>query len=171
MYAELLILRFVHVVTGIAWVGSGIFVAFFLIPALANTPALMPQVMDGLQRRRVFIILPTAGLLTIISGLRLLWIDSAAFSGSYFATGPGATFGAGGVAALIAFTLQVFVSRPAGMRLGQVAAMLAGSPSADERQRLTAEADRLRRRNAAATLGAVSFGLIAASAMAIARYV
>lgn len=171
MHAELLVLRFIHVVSGIAWVGSGIFVAFFLIPALQSTPALMPQVMDGLQRRRVFVILPAAGLLTIVSGLRLIWIDSAAFSGSYFATGTGATFAIGGVAALIAFGLQVFVSRPAGMRLGKVAAMLAGSPTAEDRQRLTAEADRLRRRNAAATLGAVSFGLLAASAMAVARYV
>ena len=171
MHAELLVLRFIHIIAGIAWVGSGIFVAFFLIPALTATPALMPQVMGGLQRRRALVILPTAGLLTVLTGLRLLWIDSAGFSGSYFSTGPGATFAAGGVAALIALGLQVFVSRPAGIRLGKIAAALAGSPSAEDRHRLSAEADRLRGRNGAATLAAVSFGLLAASAMAVARYV
>jgi hypothetical protein len=170
MHAEFLVLRFVHIVFGIIWVGSGVFAAFFLIPALAGNPQLMPGVMQGLQRRRVFIILPTFGLLTILAGIRLLWIDSAGFAESYMQTGPGRTFSIGGTAAIIAFLLQVFVSRPAGARLGVIAAQLAASPPAADRDRLSAEADRLRRRNAMATMGAVLFGLLAASAMAIARY-
>jgi uncharacterized membrane protein len=171
MRAELLVLRLVHIIAGIMWVGSGVFVAFFLIPALAANRQIMPQVMEGLQRRRVFIIIPTAGLLAIVSGVRLLWIDSAGFADSYMQTGPGRTFSIGGIAAIIALLLQVFVSRPAGVRLGAIAAQLAASPPANERERLSAEADRLRRRNAMATLAAVLFGLLAASAMAIARYV
>jgi len=171
MYTELLVLRFVHILSGIVWVGSGVFVAFFLIPAVAGNRQIMPQLMDGLQRRRVFIILPTAGLLAILTGIRLLWIDSAGFADSYMETGPGRTFSIGGVAAIIALLLQVFVSRPAGVKLGAIAAKLAASPPATERERLSAEAERLRRRNATATLAAVLFGLLAASAMAIARYV
>ncbi len=171
MHAELLVLRFVHIISGIVWVGSGVFVAFFLIPAVAANRQIMPQLMDGLQRRRVFIILPTAGLLAILTGIRLLWIDSAGFADSYMETGPGRTFSVGGIAAIIALVLQVFVSRPAGVKLGAIAAQLAASPPATERERLSAEAERLRRRNATATLAAVLFGLLAASAMAIARYV
>jgi uncharacterized membrane protein len=170
MRAELLLLRLVHILTGIMWVGSGVYVAFFLIPVLAANRQLMPQVMEGLQRRRVFVIVPTLGLLTILSGLRLLWIDSAGFAGSYMDTGPGRTFSLGGTAAIIAFVLQVFVARPAGVKLGAIAAQLAASPAAPEREALTAQADRLRRRNMSATLGAVVFGLLAASAMAVARY-
>jgi hypothetical protein len=86
-------------------------------------------------------------------------------------TGPGRTFSLGGAAAIIALLLQVFVARPAGVKLGAIAAQLAGSPPPSEHERLSAETDRLRRRNAIATLAAVSFGLLAASAMAIARYV
>jgi uncharacterized membrane protein len=171
MHAELLVLRLIHIIAGIMWVGSGIFVAFFLIPALAANRQIMPQVMEGLQRRRVFIVIPTAGLLAILSGIRLLWIDSAGFADSYMHTGPGRTFSIGGTAAIIALLLQVFVSRPAGVKLGAIAAQLSASPPANERERLSAEADRLRRRNAMATLAAVLFGLLAASAMAIARYV
>ena len=171
MLAELLVLRFVHIIAGIMWVGSGVFVAFFLMPAVAANRQIMPQLMEGLQRRKVFIILPTAGLLAILTGVRLLWIDSAGFADSYMETGAGRTFSIGGVAAIIALLLQLFVSRPAGVRLGAIAAQLAASPPANERERLSAEADRLRRRNARATLGAVLFGLLAASAMAIARYV
>ena len=85
-------------------------------------------------------------------------------------TGPGRTFSIGGTAAIIALLLQVFVSRPAGVKLGAIAARLAASPPPNDRERLVVEAERLRRRNAMATLATVLFGLLAASAMAIARY-
>lgn len=170
MRAEFLVLRLVHIIFGIIWVGSGVFAAFFLIPALAANRQLMPAVMEGLQKRRVFIIVPTAGLLTILAGVRLLWIDSAGFAESYMQTGPGRTFSIGGTAAIIALLLQVFVSRPAGAKLGAIAAQLAASPPAPERDSLNAQAERLRRRNAMATLATVLFGLLAASAMAVARY-
>jgi len=170
MGAEFLVLRFVHIVSGIVWVGSGVFVAFFLIPAVAHNHQIMPPLMEGLQRRRMFVILPTAGLLTILAGVRLLWIDSAGFADSYMQTGPGRTFSIGGTAAIIALLLQVFVSRPTGIKLGAIAAQLAASPPPSDRERLGAEAERLRRRNAMAMLAAVLFGLLAASAMAVARY-
>ena len=170
MRAEFLVLRLVHIIFGIIWVGSGVFTAFFLIPALAANRQLMPAVMEGLQKRRVFIIVPTAGLLTILAGVRLLWIDSAGFAESYMETGPGRTFSIGGTAAIIALLLQVFVSRPAGAKLGAIAAQLAASPPPNDRERLVVEAERLRRRNAMATLATVLFGLLAASAMAVARY-
>ena len=171
MHAELLVLRFVHIISGIVWVGSGVYVAFFLIPAVSGSRQIMAPLMEGLQRRRAFIILPTAGLLAILTGIRLLWIDSAGFADSYMETGPGRTFSVGGVAAIIALLLQVFVARASAMKLGAIAAQLAASPPASDRERLSAEAERLRRRNATSTLAAVLFGLLAASAMAIARYV
>jgi len=170
MRAEFLVLRLVHIIGGIIWVGSGVFAAFFLIPALSANRQVMPAVMEGLQKRRVFIIVPTAGLITILAGIRLLWIDSAGFAESYMQTGPGRTFSIGGTAAIIALLLQVFVARPAGVKLGAIAAKLAASPPAPERDNLNAQAERLRRRNGIATLAAVLFGLLAASAMAVARY-
>jgi uncharacterized membrane protein len=170
MRANFLVLRLVHIIGGIVWLGSGIFAAFFLIPALADNRQLMPAVMEGLQKRKLFIIIPAAGLLTILAGIRLLWIDSAGFADSYMQTGPGRTFSIGGTAAIIALLLQVFVARPAGVKLGAIAAQLAASPSAAERDGLNAQAGRLRRRNGMATMAAVLFGLLAASAMAVARY-
>jgi uncharacterized membrane protein len=169
MAAEILILRFIHILAAIAWLGSGIFAAFFLIPAIAGTPA-MPQVMDGLQRRRLFVVIPTMGLLTVLSGLRLLWIDSVGFDGSYFSSATGRTFAIGGTLAILAFFVQVFVSRPAGAKLGTLAAALSQSSSPEERQRMNAQVEVLRRRNAVATHATVGLGLLAATAMALARY-
>jgi uncharacterized membrane protein len=171
MYAEVLILRLVHILSGIMWVGSGIYTSFFLVPALSGSPAVMGQVMAGLQRRRVFLVLEIVAGLTILSGLRLLWIDSAGFAESYMATGPGRTFSIGAGAAIIAAVLSFGVGRPAMVRAGAIAASLAASTDPSDRERLAPQLDRLRRLATIASTLAVGFGLLAASAMAIARYV
>lgn len=171
MYAEVLILRLAHILSGITWVGSGIYTSFFLVPALSGSPAVMGQVMAGLQRRRVFLVLEIVAGLTILSGLRLLWIDSAGFAESYMATGTGRTFSIGAGAAIIAAVLSFGVGRPAMVRAGAIAASLAASTDPSDRERLAPQLDRLRRRATIASTLAVGFGLLAASAMAIARYV
>lgn len=170
MYAELLVLRLVHILSAILWLGSGLFTTFFLIPALAGSPAVAGQVMAGLQRRRFFAILPTVALLTILTGLRLLWIDSAGFAGSYFDTATGKTFANAGLLAIIAFLLSVFVSRPSALRAGAIAASLPATPAGPERERLQAELERLRRRATVAAMLGVGLGILAASGMAVARY-
>jgi uncharacterized membrane protein len=170
VYAEILILRLIHILSGIMWVGSGLYTGFFLGPALSSSPAVMGQVMAGLQRRRVFLVLQIVAALTILSGLRLLWIDSAGFAESYMATGRGRTFSIGAGAAIISAVLSFGVGRPAMVRAGAIAASLA-SADVTERTRLTPKLDSLRRRATIASTLAVGFGLLAASAMAIARYV
>ncbi|MDQ6769450.1 MAG: hypothetical protein M3Z54_05640 [Gemmatimonadota bacterium] len=171
MRAELLVLRLIHILSGIAWLGSGIFTSVFLIPALSGSPAVMGQVLAGLQRRRYFVVVPIVATLTILSGLRLLWISSAGFAPSYFDTGTGRTFAVSGVAAIIAFVLSLGVARPAAVRAGGISAKLSAAQDAPERERLGVELDRVRRRGAMATAFAVGFGIAAASGMAIARYV
>src|SRR3977135_1481598 len=170
MYAELLVLRLVHILSAIAWVGSGIFTSVFLIPALASSPAVMGQVLAGLQRRRYFVAIPIVASLTILSGLRLLWIASGGFDPGYFATGPGRTFAISGVAARVSFVLLMGGGRPAAVRAAVISAKLTAAPEA-ERKDLAAQLDRVRRRGAMATMLAVGFGVLAASGMAIARYV
>jgi uncharacterized membrane protein len=171
VYAEILILRLIHILSGIMWVGSGMYTSFFLVPVLSSSPAVMGQVVAGLQRRRVFLVLQIVAGLTILSGLRLLWIDSAGFAGSYFTTGTGRTFSISAGAAILAAVLSFGVAQPAMVRARAIAASLATSTDAGERERLTVQLDGLRRRGAVASTLAVGFGLLAASGMAIARYV
>jgi len=171
MRAEFLVLRLVHILSGIVWLGSGIFTGIFLIPALSGSPAVMGQVLAELQRRKYFVVFPIVATLTILSGLRLLWITSVGFSPGYFATGTGRTFAISAVAALIAFVLSLGVARPAAVRAGGISGLLAATPDAPERERLVAQLDRLRRRGAMATAFAIGFGILAASGMAVARYV
>jgi uncharacterized membrane protein len=170
MRAELLVLRLVHILSAIVWLGSAVFTGIFLIPALSGSPAVMGQVLEGLRRRRYFVVFPTVATLTILSGLRLLWIDSAGFAPAFFATGTGRTFAISGVAAIVAFILSLGVARPATVRAGGISALLTTTPESPERERLLAELDRMRRRGAMATSLAVGFGIVAAAGMAVARY-
>jgi len=63
------------------------------------------------------------------------------------------------------------VARPLAGRMGAIAATLNGVTEPSERDRLAAHLARLQRRATMATMMAVGFGIIAASGMAIARYV
>ena len=171
MHAEFLVLRLIHILSGIFWIGGGLYTFFFLGPALASTPAVMGQVMAALQKRRVFTAQQIAAFLILLSGLRLLMIDSAGFSGSYFATGPGRTFAIAGVFAILAGIFNFGVARPTMERAVAVAASLAAAADAGEKARLTQELDRLRKRGAIAGMLAVTSGILAASGMAVARYV
>lgn len=170
MKAELLTLRVIHILSGIFWVGSMLFTTFFLAPTIRSSPALAGQVMAGLQKRRLFIILPTVALLTIVSGTRLMWIASKGFSDSYFATPTGRTFVDGATAATIAFLLSLLVSRPGFVRIGRLGASLAGATDEGERQRISVEMQKLSRRVAIANSLVVVLLLFAAASMATARY-
>ena len=171
MHAELLVLRLIHILGGIFWIGGGLYTFFFLSPALASTPAVMGQVMAALQKRKVFVAQEIAAFLVLLSGVRLLMIDSAGFSGSYFATGTGRTFAIAAVFAILAGIFNFGVARPTMVRAVAVGAALAATADPGEKTGLSQELDRLRKRGAIAGMLAVTFGILAASGMAVARYV
>lgn len=122
MPLEILLLRLVHVLGGIFWAGGGIYGALFVTPALiAAGPAAAPIIAD-MQRRKLFTVLPVVAILTMLSGLRLLWIVSGGFGAAYFGTRQGLTYALAGGASIVAFLVALTVARPAGVRLGQLAA-------------------------------------------------
>ncbi len=167
--AELLILRLLHVLGAILWVGSGLFTYLFLMPAIKpGTPA-FGEVMGGLQRRKLFTVLPVAAIVTMLSGLRLMQIMSNGFSSEYFQLRSGRMFAAAGLASVIAFVLSLVVSRPAGVRMG---ALMAKRPQASEAERasLDGRLATLRKRSGISTVVAMTLIILAASGMAIARY-
>ena len=170
MYAEIVALRLIHILSAIIWLGGGIFMAFFLVPAISASPDVIANVMAGLRRRRFFVIQPIIATLTILSGLRLLWIDSAGFAGSYFDSATGKAFSWGGLAAIIAYIISYAIAFPLNQRLGKLGPQIRNASAGPDRDRLSADMNRLRRRAAIATLATVSFGILAGSAMAVARY-
>lgn len=169
MTAELLVLRLVHVLGGIFWVGSGLFTTFFLLPAFGKAGPAAGAVMGALQQRRLFTVLPAVAILTLLSGFRLLWIVSSGLSSEWLGTRMGQAFLWSGVAATLAFVIGMLFARPAGVRAAQLGAQLASAPES-ERSARAAEVERLRRRGASLGLLVMVMLLAAAAGMAVARY-
>lgn len=170
MNAELLVLRLLHVLGSIVWVGSSFFTSFFLVPSLKPGSSAFGEVMDGLGRRKLFTVLPLAALVTILSGARLLQIASSGFSGAYFELASGRVYALSGVAAVLAFVLSLLVSRPAAVRAGELAAQRRSATTDKERAAIDATLALLRRRGQRATTVAMALLIVSASGMAVARY-
>lgn len=170
MNVEVIVLRWLHVLGAILWVGSGFFTYLFLMPALKpGTPA-FGEVMAGLQRRKLFTVLPIAAVVTMLSGVRLMQIMSNGFAPEYFALRSGRTFAAAGSAALLAFVLSLVVARPAGVRMGTLMAQRQQAATDADRARIDAELAVLRKRSGVSTVIAMVLIVLAASGMAVARY-
>ncbi len=166
----MIILRLIHVLSAIVWVGTLVFTSFYLLPVLrAAGPAAGP-VMAGLQRRGFLILLPVTGLLTVLSGAIVIWMVSAGNVGAYSQTSAGRTFTMAGGLAIIAFLLGITLSRPVGTRLLKLGAELATTPEGPPRAAIQDQIAGLQRRLALSTLFVTVLALIAASGMAVARY-
>jgi uncharacterized membrane protein len=165
------VLRLIHIVTGVFWVGTTVFLAGFLLPSMRAIGPAGGSVMEQLaQVRRLPLYMMAATVLAILSGAVLFWLDASAAPGAWNRSGVGQTFGLGGVAALIAAILGMAVNSPTGRRLGALAAAArarGGPPSADE----LAEMQRLQLRLTKATRWVALLLLVATAAMAVARYV
>jgi uncharacterized membrane protein len=168
----LLALRLIHVVVGVFWVGSVTFITLFLVPTIRDAGPAGGVIMQQLtQVRRMPIWLMAASILTLLSGITLYWHDSAGFSSSsWLASGTARLFGLGGLLAIVATVVGMGVNLPAARRLGALAARLQAAGRAPTPEE-GAVMQGLQRRLAVAGMLAMVLLLLAAAAMATARYV
>jgi uncharacterized membrane protein len=166
-----LLARFIHVVTGVAWAGALIFIAWILLPAIRATGPSGGALMQQLVRvQRLPVYLMAMAILAILSGLSLFWLDSTAFGKAWMHTGPGRTFSAGGALAILTAILGIVVNTPAAKKLGALASSIqvAGTPPSPEQ---VAEMGRLQNRLYRATQIAAVLVLLAVICMGVARYI
>lgn len=168
--AELILLRLVHVLGGIFWVGAGLFNLVFLGPAMAAAGPAAGPMMEVFRRRRMFVVMPTVALLTILSGLRLMMIASGNFSAAYFTTGAGRAFAFGGACAIVVFVVGLGLAMPMQKRLGTLGPLIAAASDESTRAHLQAEAARLQGRMRVVGPVTTTLLVLAAVSMAVARY-
>jgi len=167
----LLLLRIVHIVLGVFWVGAVVFIALLLMPSVrAAGPAGGAVMQQIIQTRRLSVWLMAAAVLTVLSGIGLYWHDSAGFtSTAWLGSRQGRVFGLGGILAISAMIIGMAVNSPAGRKLGELGAQVQASgrpPTPDQ----TATIQRLQERLGRATVVVAALLALAAAAMAVARY-
>ncbi|HVX88796.1 MAG TPA: hypothetical protein VG940_07720 [Gemmatimonadales bacterium] len=168
---SMLILRLLHVLTGIFWVGTMTFVTLFLIPSLKEDGALMGRVFGGLVKRNYMVVMPLVAILTILSGLAMIWVTSGGHLDMYMQTPSGHTFTMAGGLGIVGFLIGMFVARPAGMKAAGLGQQMAAATDPAAKAALQAEIAALQKRNGFATTLVTVLVLAAAAGMAIARYV
>lgn len=165
-----IVLRLVHVVGGVLWVGFAVFGAFYLFPSIAETGPEGGKVMAVLQRRGLLTVFPIVALLTVVSGL-WLYVRASSMAPGFSSSPMGMTLGFGGLCALLALFIGMLVITPSMNRAAATAQQAAQAAASDERQALLGVATRLRTRAGAASRIATLLLIVAAAAMAVGRYV
>jgi hypothetical protein len=168
----MILLRLLHILTGITWVGAMVFMTFFLIPVFrVSPPALAGQVMQGLAKRRYMQLMPLIALVTMLSGIWMIWITSGGNLGMYMQTRSGHSFATAGGLAILAFALGIVFGRPTGIKAAAIGARLATVTDPVEKAKLVDEMTVLQKKTGMISVGVTILLIIAAGGMAIARYV
>jgi uncharacterized membrane protein len=163
-----IVLRLIHILAGIFWVGTAFLLAGFLVPALRSSgPEGGRFVQNLMQRQRLQMHITIAMALTVLSGFTLYGRLAKGTHGSWAGTPQGIGFGVGGLAAILGALTGALISGAAGRRMGAIGQSLGPSGPTAEQQ---AELARLQARAGLGTKLSAGFLAIAAGSMAIARY-
>jgi uncharacterized membrane protein len=166
----LLLLRVIHIVAGVGWVGGAAIHTLFIEPsARATAPESGRFVQYLMGQRRFSIFMAVTSGLTVLAGGLLFWRSSGGFQWAWIASGPGVVFSLGSIIGIAVYFIGLAMIKPRADRiaaLGQAVAAAGGRPAPEQ----AAELQRLDRELGA--IGRVDFALLLASllAMATARY-
>jgi uncharacterized membrane protein len=127
----LIVLRLVHVVSSVCWVGGGFTTFLFVGPTAKD---MQPMGMEFLAhmagKRRFNTFMMVNSTLTVLSGALLLWAVTGDSLAEYLQTGPGLGFALGSLAGVVVYFVGMFgVGMPTG-KLSKLGAeiKLAGLP-------------------------------------------
>jgi uncharacterized membrane protein len=163
---EELILRLLHIFSGVFWAGAVIYMASFVIPASNAAGPAGGQFMQKLMSRKVPLWMMAASVINVLAGFRLMWILSG-WRQEWFTSPNGMSLTIGGAAAIIAIIYGMSVLRPASARMAKLAqAIGGGTPTAEQ----TAEVTRLRSKLGSGNTFVAILLSIAVIFMSIAKY-
>jgi uncharacterized membrane protein len=164
-----IMLRLVHILAGIFWVGAIFLIAGFLMPTARSSGPEGGRFMQHLMlRRRLSVFLGLAMLLTVLSGLTMYARVAAATQGAWASTPPGIGYGLGGLAAILGAIIGGAISGPAARRMATIGQQVSPAGALSTEQQ--AEMRRLQARAAVGSRVTAGLLAIAAGVMAIARY-
>ena len=166
MNVFMIVLRLIHILSGVFWVGGAMISYFFLSPAVAATGAAGQQMMGYIVNKgRMTMRLTIAATLTVLAGAVLFWIDSHGLSSAWTVSAPGLGFALGAIFALVGLGFGGVVGASF-QALGRIAASSQGKPSPDQMTQMQAIQKRLAMASRINTFALI----LALVCMATARY-
>src|SRR5215216_7502439 len=106
------LLRIIHIVGGVFWVGGALMSFFFIEPTVRATGEAGQKFMGHLiNNMKLSNRISAAAGTTILAGAILYWIDSQGLTSSWMKSGAGIGFTIGAIFALIGFAAGILVGR------------------------------------------------------------
>ena len=170
MDTTMLVLRVLHIGSGVFWGGAVTFVAYLLLPAVRAVGPSGGQVMRHLAGVQKFpVVVATAGALTILSGAGMYWHNMSLSGGTWTSSRPAMAYGVGALFALITFITGVTRVAPTAKKIVQLGGAIeaSGTPATPEQ---ASALGALQATMWSATRMAAANVAIATIIMAIARY-
>lgn len=93
-------LRLTHILAGVFWVGATLTTTYYL-----------KQSADLAARRRLATAMTATGILNVLAGYAMYWVDSGGFSSTWTHSGPGIGFAIGGAFGLLGLILRILANR------------------------------------------------------------
>lgn len=168
--ALMVVLRLIHIIAGIFWVGTVFLLAWFLLPAQRTTGmAGLSFVEELMMRKKLRIYLILTMVLTILSGLTMYAHYMMASHGEWASSTMAKVLGFGAVCGIIAGGVGASSGKRMGMKMiamGNEIRGSGGSPSPAQQAQL----DALQNKAAGEMKLVAALLVIAVAAMASARY-
>ena len=170
MNVTMIILRIIHIFSGVFWVGVTLINARFLQPTAAATGPEGQKFMQYLfSKSGLLIAIYTSATLVVLSGLAMYGILSG-FRAAFLTTGYGLSLALGGLCGIVAWFMVIFVVRNVFNQMAALGAQIrsqGGPPTPEQAASLQALSGQLGR---LAPIGAILL-LLALLGMSIAQYV
>jgi uncharacterized membrane protein len=166
MKTLIIVLRLVHIVSGMFWIGSSVVFGVFISPTVTAMGDTGQKFMAHLvTKARITGAITISAILTVLAGLWLYWIDSVGFTSQWAGSGPGWGFGVGGILGLIGLFTGILVGKNVGI-LGNISAQIQEKPTPEQMSKIQAAQKQL---NIVAPVSTIAL-ILALICMATARY-
>jgi len=165
----MIILRLIHIFSGVFWAGALMYGAFFVMPAAKAAGPEGKKFLQHLSMGKMPIAMMISALLTILSGFLMYWKLSDGFKISMGDSPFLMTLAIGATAAIIGFAYGFSVNKPTAAKMAKLGGEIAkagGPPNAEQAAQLAMLSTKLEK----ATKVVLVLLMIALLAMATARY-
>ena len=165
----MIILRLLHIIAGVFWVGAALMLTFFISPTVGATKEAGQGFMRHFMGNTKFnLVMWTSAITAVVAGQILYWIDSDGFTSAWMHSGPGIGFGGAAGFALLGLIVGVFQNKNSNAlaQLGGQIQSQGTPPSPEQAVQLQSLGKALK---IGGTLNA-TFLILATIGMAIARY-
>ena len=130
MDVYMIVLRLLHILGGIFWVGTTLFFVLFFEPVIKAAGPAGGTIMGKLALTRFSPVMGLSSSLTVVAGFLMYWNDSNSFQGNWILSTPGIVLTIGSIAGILASIVGLGFQMPASARIAalQKEMQAAGGP-------------------------------------------